>query len=55
MLQAYSSRKCTKNAYFSDNSEFFMQPDAVARRSPLGLVIVGIHMVELKKNILPKV
>ena len=44
---------CTKNVHFTFNNEIYQQCDGVAMGSPLGPVIAGIFMVELKKLLIP--
>ena len=43
---------CTKNVHFSYNEDIYTQGDGVAMGSPLGRVIAGIFMTELKRTIL---
>ena len=45
---------CTKNVHFSMNGDIYLQIDAVAMGSPLGLVLAGIFMVELERSLVPK-
>ena len=43
----------TKNVHFTFNKGIYQESDSVAMGSPLGLVIVGIYMVELEKSLIP--
>ena len=45
---------CTKNVHFSYDNKLYAQKDGVAMGSPLGPVIVEIFMVDLKRNVIPK-
>ena len=45
---------CTKNVYFSYDNKLYSQMDGVAMGSPLGPVIAGIFMVDLERNMIPK-
>ena len=44
---------CTKNTHFTFKNEIYQQCDGVPMGSPLGPVIAGIFMVELKKSLIP--
>ena len=44
---------CTKNVHFTFNGETFTQVDGVAMGSPLALMLAGIFMVELERNLIP--
>ena len=44
---------CTKIVHFFFNGQMYLQNDGIAMGSPLGLVIAGIFMVQLERNILP--
>ena len=44
---------CTKNVHFTFNGETFTQVDGVAMGSPLELILAGIFMVELERNLIP--
>ena len=46
---------CTTNVHFLYNNDLYIQRDGIAMGFPLGPVIVGIFLIELEKNILPKV
>ena len=43
----------TKNAHFSYNNDISIQRDGVAMGSPLGPVLAGILMVNLKRSLVP--
>ena len=45
---------CIKNAHFTLNNKRYLQVDGVAMGSPLGPVLVNIFMVELERNIIPR-
>ena len=45
---------CTKNVHFTFNNDIYIQNDGVAMRSPLGPILAGIFMVELKNTLVPK-
>ena len=45
---------CTKNVHFSMNGDIYLQVDGNSMGSPLGPVLAGIFMVELKRSIVPK-
>ena len=45
---------CHKNVHFSYDNKLYSQKDGVAMGSPLGPVIVGIFMVDLEGNVIPK-
>ena len=45
---------CTENVHFSYDNKLYSQKDGVAMGSPLGPVITGIFMVDLEKNVIPK-
>ena len=45
---------CTKNLHFSYDNKLYSQKGGVARGSLLGPVIVGIFMVDLERNVIPK-
>ena len=45
---------CTKNVHFSYDNKLYSQKDGVAMGSPLGPVIAGIFMVDLERNVIPK-
>ena len=45
---------CTKNVHFSYDNKLYNQKDGVAMGSPLAPVIAGILMVDLEKNVIPK-
>ena len=45
---------CTKSVHFTFNNQIYIQIDGVAMGSPLGPVLAGIFMVELERNIVPK-
>ena len=43
---------CTKNTHFTFKNKIYQQCDGVPMESPLGPVIAGIFMVELKKSLI---
>ena len=45
---------CTKNVHFSYDNKLYSQKDGVAMGSPLGPLIAGIFMVDLERNVVPK-
>ena len=45
---------CTKNVHFSYDNKLYSQKNGVAMGSPLGPVIAGIFMVDLERNVIPK-
>ena len=45
---------CTKNVHFTFNNDIYIQNDGVAMRSPIGPILAGIFMVELKNTLVPK-
>ena len=45
---------CTKNVHFSYNHDIYIQTDAVAMGSSLGLVLAGIFMVKGERSLVPK-
>ena len=45
---------CTKNVHFSYGNKLYSQKDGVAMGSPLGPLITGIFMVDLERNVMPK-
>ena len=61
-LETKKSRKGTKdllllrnkNVHFSYNNKLYSQKDGVATGSPLGPVIAGIFMVDMERNVIPK-
>ena len=44
---------CTGDVYFTFKNHVYQQNDEVAIGSPIGPVLVGIFMVELKTRIIP--
>ena len=44
---------CTKNVYFTFNSETFIKVDGVAIGSPLAPILANIFMAELQRNLIP--
>ena len=44
----------TNITHFSFNGQFYLQKDGITMGSPLGPIIAGIFMVELERNLLPK-
>ena len=45
---------CTKNVHFSYDNKLYSQKDGVAMGSPLGPLITGIFMLDLERNVMPK-
>ena len=45
---------CTKNEHFSYDNKLYSQKNGIAMGSPLGPVIAGIFMVDLERNVIPK-
>ena len=45
---------CTKSVHFSMNGDIYLQVDGKSMGSPLGHVLAGIFMVELKRSLVPK-
>ena len=45
---------CTKNVHFTFNNEIYLENDEVVMGSPLGLILVGIFMVEPENTLVPK-
>ena len=45
---------CNKNVHFSYNNRLYSQKDGVATGSPLWPVIAGIFMVDMERNVIPK-
>ena len=45
---------CTKNVHFSYKGQLYSQTDGMVMDPPLGPVIPGIFMVELERNVIPK-
>jgi len=44
---------CTNSVHFTYNNKTYVQVDVVAMGSPLGPVIAGIFMVEVKTTLVP--
>ena len=45
---------CTKSVHFFYDNKLYSQKDGVAMVSPFGPVIAGIFMVDLERNVIPK-
>ena len=45
---------CTKNVHFILDNEIYVQNDGVAMRSPLGLILANVLMVELENTLVPR-
>ena len=45
---------CTKNVNFTFQNNVYQQKDGVAMVSPLGPILVGIFIVELERDLIPK-
>ena len=45
---------CTKNVHFSYDNKLYSQKDGITIGSPLRPVITGIFMVDLERNVIPK-
>ena len=46
---------CTKNIQFAYDNKLYSQKDGVTMGSPLGPAIAGIFMVDLERNVIPKI